>query len=157
MLLKEYLLLNLGQVTPAEARAWERDMTARRQVDASRDLLAFWRPKAEEEGYRPGQVVAVPIVSLKRFGGDMTEAEFRTRLDEAVQRTLQHFQAGPAAAQVKAVAQAGVAVGEVVLTLPNRLPAVVSNGFAYHFEEAFGYAQASKHPVAYEESLRPTT
>lgn len=149
MLLKEYLLLNLGQAGVAEVRAWQADMGARRRAEASRDLLAFWRPQA-------GQVVALPIISLKRFGGDMTEAEFRAGLEEAVRRTLAHFGAVVGATAVKAEAGAGVAVGEAVLELPDRVPAVVSNAFAYHFEELFGYAQASKHPVAYEESLRPT-
>lgn len=181
MLLKDYVLLNLGRITPAEANAWQADMAARRRVDACRDLLAFWRPRSEEGEFRPGQVVAAPILSLARFMEDLAPAEVQQGLIQAAREALTTLGAALDATGLSAggrrlgsvaVESAGrVATGTVVLEINSepgmdaislaRLvgrevdPGAVANAVAYHFVQVFGFAQASKHPVAYEESMRP--
>lgn len=184
MLLKEYLLLNLGRIIAAEAQSWREVMAVRRQADASRDLLAFWRPRVVEAGARPGQLMAMPVLSLHRFMGPLTPAHFQDGLIAAAQRALADFgitaqpQAKKAGLWVENRAICGVAtevnkgVGSGILMIEvNTTPretavtmaellgrevetGAVANALAYRFEEEFGYQQASQHPVAYEESLR---
>lgn len=184
MLLKEYLLLNLGRIIAAEAQSWREAMETRRRVDACRDLLAFWRPRVVEANSRPGQLMAIPIVSLHRFMGEVTPAHFQDGLIAAAQRALADFgitakpQAAKAGLWVENRAICGVAtevdkgVGSGLLMIevntPPRESAVtmaellgrevamdaVANAVSYRFEEEFGYQPAAQHPVAYEESLR---
>jgi lipoate-protein ligase B len=184
MLLKEYLLLNLGRVIAAEAQSWRETMETRRRADASRDLLAFWRPRVVEAGARPGQLMAIPVLSLHRFMGEVTPAHFKDGLLSVAQRALADF----AITAEPRVAKAGLwvenraicsiatevhkDVGSGLLMIevntdrrPNAVTMAellgrevdtnaVANAVAYRFEEAFGYQQAAQHPVAYEESMR---
>lgn len=180
MLLHEYLLLDLGRVDSTAVVAWLQDMEARRRAEASRDLLALWRP---EENF--GRVIAMPIMGLHRFGGDISPQEFTFGLTQAAGKALQDFgitpQGGGEQAQwqvdgrpicrILAGAREGVGTGSVLLEVntagdeelqsmarvlgrPLDLRAV-GNAFAFRFEEVFGFAQAAMHPVAYEERLRP--
>jgi hypothetical protein len=174
MLLREYLLLDLGRTTAAEAGAWQADMVLRRQADACRDLLAFWRPR-EADG---SQLLAYPVASLKRFTETVPLEAFVTGLLDAAQEALRvslRLEAAPAGDRLEAGGQAVCTVsaerhGEVaaarleldLAALQTLLGSdrevnvkVLTNAIAYHFEQAFGYAQAAKHPVAYEESMRP--
>lgn len=177
MLLKDYLLLNLGRVTPDEARRWQAEMAARRRMDASRDLLAFWRPMANEGRAHVGQLVACAIFHPYRFDGELTLLELRQGLVEAVRVTLAGLglEAGvygnevwvgeTLMARVECLRDEGVLLGEVyieMLTIWEFLlrevpPAQLANAVAYHTEQLFGYAQAAIHPVAYEEQMRPRT
>jgi hypothetical protein len=172
MLLRDYLLLDLGRVSQAEAGSWRADMTARRQVDASRDLLAFWRALDADTP----RLMACAIISLRRFPRAMPLAEFRAGLLEAVRQVLaQGYDLSPAPAgdslragdrtvaglsveQHGEVATASLAIfaGAIGEILGGELNLqVLANAVACQFEQAFDYAQAAKHPVACEESLRP--
>lgn len=148
MLLREYLLLHLGRISESDAAKWLSEMTTRRKADASRDLLAFGRP-AE------GHLTAFPVLGLNRFRTPLTLDEVRSGLERVVVEVRSHYP-DVALRAVTLAEDAQVASGIVVLDLGGHEPAAVSNAFAYHFEQAFGYAQAAKHPVAYEESLRPS-
>jgi hypothetical protein len=175
MLLREYLLLDLGRMTAAEAGAWQGDMVLRRQADACRDLLAFWRPR-EADG---AQLLAYPVASLKRFTQTVPLEAFVTGLLDAVQEAMRvalRVEAAPAAGDrleaggqavctVSAELHGEVAAGRLAVDLAALQTLlgsdrelnvkVLTNAIAFHFEQAFGYAQAAQHPVAYEESLRP--
>jgi hypothetical protein len=172
MLLREYLLLDLGRMTDAEAGAWQADMVARRQVDACRDLLAFWRPRAGDHLY------VYPVVSLKRFTRSVPLEAFTAGLRDSVLEALRvaiHLEAQPAGDSIRAGGRrvctvsaelhGDVAAGRLTLDLAALQQVdgrerevnvkVLTNAVAYHFELLFGYAPAAQHPVAYEESLRP--
>ncbi|MDB4896153.1 MAG: hypothetical protein JWN15_2415 [Firmicutes bacterium] len=174
MLLREYLLLDLGHMTAAEAGAWQGDMVRRREADACRDLLAFWRPR-QAAGV---QLFAYPVASLKRFTQTIPLEAFVTGLLDAAQEALlvalrleaaragNRLEAGgQAVCTVSAERHGEVAAGRLALDLAALQTLlgsdrelnvkVLTNAIAYHFEQAFGYAQAAQHPVAYEESMRP--
>ena len=169
MLLREYLLLNLGRITPADARAWLADMTARRRVDACRDLLCFWQPREAEGEFGPDQLAAYAVVGWGRQATVDPVAGFVSGLHEAVRRALAHYgvEAGVYAkgsglfagdrqmGSVRVSVHGGVAVGLLVVELAGLQAAVLRNAIAYHFEEQLGYQPAATHPVAYEESMRP--
>ncbi len=174
MLLKEYLLLNLGRITLGEARRWQAEMSARRLIDASRDLLAFWQPRADDEPARNGQLVGFAVFSSHRFMGEMELAELQDGLTLAVQRAIGEFGlhaevsgrrilTGQALlARVECRWDDAVLLGEVYLEaltvweyLLREVPVPqLANAVAYHVEQVFGYAPAAVHPVAYEEQMR---
>lgn len=175
MLLKDYLLLNLGWMTPGEARRWKEEMAARRRIDASRDLLAFWQPLASEGLAHVGQLVAVAIFHPYRFVGELSLPELRAGLAEAVRQSLaglglevgtyggEVWAGETPMARVECLRDDGVLLGEIYLEMlligeflmREIPPAQLSNAVAYHIEQLFGYAQAAIHPVAYEEQMRP--
>ncbi len=186
ILLQDYLLLDLGRAPLLEVESWQRDMAARRRAEASRDLLAFWRPKEAEGGYRNGQLVALPIVGLRRFPQDLTPEQVLDGLLEAVRKALEHFgiqaeelpartgltTGGRRIATLTGTGEDGVVHARLTLALTGEAgegeatvqevlgrelePRLVADAIAWHVEQAFGYAQAAQHPVAYEESMRPS-
>lgn len=177
MLLKDYLLLNLGRMTPGEARRWKEEMSARRRIDASRDLFAFWQPQEGEGLAHVGQLVAAAIFHPYRFMGELSLSELRAGLAEAVRQALAGLglEAGTCGgevwvgatpmARVECLRDDGVLLGEIYLEMlligeflmREVPPAQLANAVAYHMEQLFGYAQSSLHPVAYEEQMRPRT
>jgi hypothetical protein len=146
MLLRDYLFLNLGRQTELEATKWAAEMTARRQVDAARDLLAVWRPRGSDQ-----QFAAYLIVGLTR---SLTLATVRSRLEEAMGGARAHY-AGLVLDRLTVEQLGDVAVGSLLMVLGGHEAPAVANALAHYVEQAFGYAQASEHPVAFEESMRP--
>jgi hypothetical protein len=149
MLLRDYLFLNLGRQTELEAIKWAAEMTARRQVDAARDLLAVWRPRGSDQ-----QFAAYLIVGLTRSLGGLTLATVRTRLEEAIAGAQAHY-SGLVIDELTVEQLGDVAVGNLLMALGGHEAPAVANALAHYVEQAFGYAQASEHPVAFEESMRP--
>lgn len=146
MLLREYMLLNLGRTSLAEARRWQGEMAGRRRLDACRDILAFWRPRQEER-----QVVGFALFHPHRFTGALTLPAFQAGLEQALREALPGGQG-----RLECREEDGLLLGELYLELPAEVPAGrVTNAIAYYTEQAFGFAPAAIHPVAYEEQMRP--
>lgn len=184
MLLKQYLLLNLGTVGLADALGWLDDMTRRRRQDACRDLLAFWQPREPGEAVLPGQLMVYAVVKFGRLESVEPVARLVGGLQEAARRALGDFGVraepvpgrpglqvgGLTVCSLVVSARDGLAVGRVRLEAGNRpgpgavtvaqlvgrpvRPAALANAFAYHYQDLLGYEPAAVHPVAYEEAMR---
>lgn len=173
MLLREYLLLNLGRLAPEAVRTWQNDMIARRQVDATRDLLAFWR--TEVEGRQA--LVALPVISLRRFMRTLPVADVAAGMLEAAGQAFAEYDlatepsavgeglscGGRSLCTLTVEAHGDVAAGRLALDVATLQElsgrevdrSALSHAVAYYFEQRFGYAAAAQHPVAREESFRP--
>lgn len=169
MLLKDYLLLNLGRLTLSEARRWQAEMAVRIRMDGSRDILAFWQPWTIEGILHPGQLVGFALFDPRRFMGELQLQELQAGLTEALREVLAGFGLEAAAhgseVRVESLRDDGVLLGEVYMDLAalgellrrELPPRQLSNAVAYFVEQHFGYAQSALHPVAFEEQMRPNT
>jgi hypothetical protein len=154
MLLRDYLLLNMGKTNPADALAWRTDMTVRRRIDATRDLLCFWRPDRSGAGFEPGTLVAFMVMGARlTFGLELSVGVVAAELTQAAGKALAAM-GTPGEPAVHADREDGVVLGQAVLPLGEAHAGALANALAFYLEEAFAYAPAAKHPVAYEESLR---